>query len=214
VARHIPRYSVSHQVLAEFQWQHWRFCHEAHSNFALFHDNIFYKCFTVSSSALGLTQPSTHWVPGALSLGVKWRDREVDNSPPSSAEDKECVELYFHSPIHIRGVLLSWRTGTNLSLTFTFRKKFQGSQIWKTKGAGNCFPFSYSTEAGVAQWYITGLQGWIIVVGVPARAGNFSPHHRVQDGSGAPPASYPMDARGSFPWGKAAGAWRWPLITF
>jgi hypothetical protein len=37
-------------------------------------------------------------------------------------------------------------------------------------------------------------------------AGNFSLHHRVQDGSGAHPASYPMGTGGSFPGGKAAGA--------
>jgi hypothetical protein len=34
-------------------------------------------------------------------------------------------------------------------------------------------------------------------------AGNFSLHHRVQNGSGAHPASYPMGTRGSFPGGKA-----------
>jgi hypothetical protein len=33
----------------------------------------------------------------------------------------------------------------------------------------------------------------------PAGAGNFSLHHRVQNGSGAHPASYPMGTRGSFP---------------
>jgi hypothetical protein len=38
-----------------------------------------------------------------------------------------------------------------------------------------------------------------------AGAGNFSLHHRVQNGSGAHPASYPMGTRGSFPGGKAAG---------
>jgi hypothetical protein len=37
-------------------------------------------------------------------------------------------------------------------------------------------------------------------------AGNFSLHHRVQNGSGAHPVSYPMGTRGSFPGGKAAGA--------
>jgi hypothetical protein len=36
--------------------------------------------------------------------------------------------------------------------------------------------------------------------------GYFSLHHRVQNGSGAHPASYPMGTRGSFPGGKAAGA--------
>jgi hypothetical protein len=40
----------------------------------------------------------------------------------------------------------------------------------------------------------------------PAGAGNFSLHHRVQNGSGAHPTSYPMDTRGSFPRGKAAWA--------
>jgi hypothetical protein len=40
----------------------------------------------------------------------------------------------------------------------------------------------------------------------PAGAGNVSLHHRVQNGSEAHPASYPMGTRGSFPGGKAVGA--------
>jgi hypothetical protein len=40
----------------------------------------------------------------------------------------------------------------------------------------------------------------------PAGAGNFSLHHRVQNGSETHPASYPMGSRGSFPGGKVAGA--------
>jgi hypothetical protein len=36
--------------------------------------------------------------------------------------------------------------------------------------------------------------------------GNFSLRHRVQNGSGSHPASYPMSTGGSFPGGKAAGA--------
>jgi hypothetical protein len=40
----------------------------------------------------------------------------------------------------------------------------------------------------------------------PAGARNFSLHHRVQNGSGAHPASYPMGIWGSFPGGKADGA--------
>jgi hypothetical protein len=35
---------------------------------------------------------------GALSLGIKRPGREADHSPPSSAEVKEWVELYLHSP--------------------------------------------------------------------------------------------------------------------
>jgi hypothetical protein len=39
-----------------------------------------------------------------------------------------------------------------------------------------------------------------------AGAGNFSLHRRVQNGSGAHPASYPMGTRVYFPGGKAAEA--------
>jgi hypothetical protein len=52
---------------------------------------------TASRIALGPTQPPLQWVPGALSLGVKWQGYEADHSPPSSAEVKELVELYLHS---------------------------------------------------------------------------------------------------------------------
>jgi hypothetical protein len=40
----------------------------------------------------------------------------------------------------------------------------------------------------------------------PAGAGNFSLHHRVQNGSGVHSTSYPMGTRGSFSGGRAAGA--------
>jgi hypothetical protein len=53
---------------------------------------------TASRTALGPTQPPIQWVPGALSLGVKRPVCEADHSPPSSAEVKEWVELYIHSP--------------------------------------------------------------------------------------------------------------------
>jgi hypothetical protein len=40
----------------------------------------------------------------------------------------------------------------------------------------------------------------------PDGDGNFSLHHRVQNGSGAHSASYPTGTGDSFPGGKAAGA--------
>jgi hypothetical protein len=51
-----------------------------------------------SRPALVPTQPPIQWVTRALSLGVKRPGREADHSPPSSAEVKEYVELYLHSP--------------------------------------------------------------------------------------------------------------------
>jgi hypothetical protein len=53
---------------------------------------------TASRTAQGHTQPPIQWVLGPLSLGVKRPCRESDHSPPYSAEVKECVELYLHSP--------------------------------------------------------------------------------------------------------------------
>jgi len=53
---------------------------------------------TMSRSALESTQPSIQRVPGALSLGVKRPEREADDTPQSSAEVKECVELHLRSP--------------------------------------------------------------------------------------------------------------------
>jgi hypothetical protein len=44
---------------------------------------------TASIKAQGPTQPPIQWIPGALSLGVKWQEREADHSSPSSAEVKE-----------------------------------------------------------------------------------------------------------------------------
>jgi hypothetical protein len=73
------------------------------------------------------------------------------------------------------------------------RKKFQG--------------------VGIAQWYSAVLRAGWSRVRVPVRTGNFSLHHRVQTGSGAHPACYPMGTRGSFPGGKAARAWSWPLTS-
>jgi hypothetical protein len=55
----------------------------------------------------GPTQPPIQWEPGALSLGVKRPGREADHSTPSSAELKEWVDLYLHSPIRLHGVVLS-----------------------------------------------------------------------------------------------------------
>jgi hypothetical protein len=44
------------------------------------------------------------------------------------------------------------------------------------------------------------------VVRIPARAVNFSPHHRVQNDSGAHPASCPMGTRGYFHGMKRPGS--------
>jgi hypothetical protein len=69
---------------------------------------------------------------------------------------------------------------------------------------------SHDSSVGIALGY--GLDGRGSRVRFPLKAGN-SLHHRVQNGSGAHPASYPMGNRDSFPGGKVAGAWSWPLTS-
>jgi hypothetical protein len=63
---------------------------------------------------------------------------------------------------------------------------------------------SHDSSVGIALGY--GLDNWGSRVQFLVGAGSFSLHHCVQNGSWGPPASYPMDTRGSFPGGKAAGA--------
>jgi hypothetical protein len=62
---------------------------------------------TASRPALGPTMLPIQWVPGALSLGVKRPGHEAGHSLPPSAEVKQCVELYLHSPIRLYGEVLS-----------------------------------------------------------------------------------------------------------
>jgi hypothetical protein len=64
--------------------------------------------------------------------------------------------------------------------------------------------FPFVSSVGIALGY--GLDDRGSRVRFPATVGNFSLHHRVQNSSGAHPASYPMGTRGSFPAGKAAGS--------
>jgi hypothetical protein len=54
------------------------------------------SCSIVSRPALGPTQPLIQWDVGSFP-GIKQPGREVDHSPPTSAEVKG-VELYLHSP--------------------------------------------------------------------------------------------------------------------
>jgi hypothetical protein len=60
------------------------------------------------------------------------------------------------------------------------------------------------SSAGIVLGYR--MDDWVSGVQFLAGAGNFSLHHRVQNGSGAHPTSYPMGTRGSFCGGNAAGA--------
>jgi hypothetical protein len=63
---------------------------------------------------------------------------------------------------------------------------------------------SRNSSVGIGTGY--GLDARMFGILFPAEAGNFSPRHHIQIGSGAHPTSYPMGTRGSSPGDKAAGA--------
>jgi hypothetical protein len=93
---------------------------------------------------------------------------------------------------------------------------YSGERAKKKKKSANCpsnrpinrrLQSSYKSHVssvGKALGY--GLDDRGSRVRFPAGEGNFSLHHRAQNGSGAHRASYPMGTRGPFPGSKAAGA--------
>jgi hypothetical protein len=80
---------------------------------------------------------------------------------------------------------------------------FVGKLIFMWKGVNRMKAGKFEIRS-VALAY--GLDDWGSRVRFPAGAGNSSLHHRIQNGSGAHPASFPMGSRGSLPGGKVAGA--------
>jgi hypothetical protein len=80
-------------------------------------------------NAIYEAQPPIQWVPGALSQGLKVPGRDADHSSPSSAEVKECAELYLHSP-----TTPSWR----------------GAQLKRKHRDSFTFPFPLNTLRNVS----------------------------------------------------------------
>jgi hypothetical protein len=68
------------------------------------------------------THPATYLVGtgGSFPGGKSSWGCEDHHSPPSSAEVKEYVELYLHSPIHLHGVVPKLSTGITLLLSYLY----------------------------------------------------------------------------------------------
>jgi hypothetical protein len=92
-----------------------------------------------------------------------------------------------------------------LKHTDNFTVTFRPYQLFLTQGM-------YSRDSSVGIALGDGLDDRGSGIRFSAGAGKFSLHHRVHNGSGVHPASYPTGNGGSFPGGKAAGAWSWPLV--
>jgi hypothetical protein len=103
-----------------------------------------------------------------------------------------------------------------LSFSRRSRFKYRSSGSWLSVVYSGRIPtfrrtFFLQLPVGIALGY--GLDDRGSRVRFPAEIGNFFLRHRVQNGSEAHPASYPMGNRGSYPGGKAARVWSWPLTT-
>jgi len=85
---------------------------------------VIFLLTTVSRTALGPTQPPIQWETGSLSLRVKRPGRGVDHSLPSSAEVKERVELYIHSPNTPSWRGAEFKHKDNFTSFFTFKILF------------------------------------------------------------------------------------------
>jgi hypothetical protein len=108
---------------------------------------------------------------------------------------KPRIEIYF-GLLHFKwSNETSWHIPRCMHLTFRCGNINFNTQI--------CFMLL--KKAWIAQRYSAGLRAGWSRVWFPEGAGNVSLHHRVQTGSGAHPASYPMSTKGSFPQCKAAG---------
>jgi hypothetical protein len=65
-----------------------------------------------------------------------------------------------------------------------------------------------SRNSSINKMTDSGMDDWC---SIPGR--EFSFRHQVPIGSDAHPVSYSGNTRGSSPRGKAAGSWRWALIS-
>jgi hypothetical protein len=73
--------------------------------------------FTITSrTALGTTQPPIHWVPEAISQGVKRPGHEADHSPPSSDEVKNAWS-YTSPPQYVFRALCLIKHRDNFTVT-------------------------------------------------------------------------------------------------
>jgi hypothetical protein len=115
----------------------------------------------------------------------------------SHSEPRECISHPFCCKIHFNIILRSTprspKRYTSLKIfQWTFRVPRASHRLWfshRRRFRGIKIIKSRHSSVGIALGY--GLDDQGSRVRFPAGAGNFSLHHRVQNGSGAHPPSYP-----------------------
>jgi hypothetical protein len=100
VARHIYRsWDSSVGTVLGYSLDYWSFKSQQGQGIFFF--------TTVSRPALGPAEPPIQWIPGALFLGVKQPECEVDHSPPSSGKVTNVWSYTSTPPTSLHGVMLS-----------------------------------------------------------------------------------------------------------
>jgi hypothetical protein len=97
---------------------------------------------TASRAALGPTQSPIQWLMGALSLGIKRLGREVDHSPPSSAEIKNEWSYTYTSP-YVLWCLIKLRDNFTFTLIRTIKRVGLSSPM--------CIYCEMTAEAGIVE---------------------------------------------------------------
>jgi hypothetical protein len=119
----------------------------------------------------------------------------------------------FMYPVHELCIIHSFHTSTYVSdVTYLSTRRY-GRTIYTVMSSEKnslCLHF-YCMGAGIAQSVYRQATCWMAGLRFPAWERDFSPLHSVQTGSGAHSASYAVDSGGFVSWGRATGAWSWPL---
>jgi hypothetical protein len=175
--------------------------------------------------------PGTHWIRGWVGpragLDAVAKRKIILFAPTGNRTQLDSIKTRNSFVSCVAQTVLNWRGQVwRCSQEGEFRDRKQ--EYCKTAGdmlhpsalpdSGQVILWHYSyseqsrdSSVGIALGY--GPDDWGSRFRFPTGAGNFPLHHRVQNVSGAQPASYSRGTRGSFPGDKAAGAWSWPLTS-
>jgi hypothetical protein len=158
-----------------------------------------------------------------------WRLCQINEARAPSISDRPCSKcshsnycslcLWRHYQKTNGPILSSWSENRQLSIPSSRKNRITWRFLARRSWISIYFhqPHLPSKFLAVASLYIQSVKrrdtGWTARVQFQTRETNFSLLHSVQTGFWAHSTPYPMDTEGSFPGGKAAGAWSWPLTS-
>jgi hypothetical protein len=151
------------------------------------------------------------WRKFLLSILINWGDAYVQRERKKEMEENQrCSTFRYYLAFTLRYQRKLWEPSNS---TAGNRPRFKRGTSAHKSLASPLTIICWITRKSIKLISDGNTKGWMIGVRIPAGAGNFSLRQRVQTGSGAHLASYPMGTKGSFLGSKAAGAWSWPFTS-